>query len=54
MNKKLAFLAILFSGIAEFLDGGIKPVVMYISNIALIYLSYVYTISRKKNNAVPY
>ena len=50
MNKKLAILVIVFSGIAALLSGGIKMMMAYASNIALILLVYVYMLYAKKND----
>ena len=49
MNKKLAILVIVFSGIAALLSGGIKMMMAYAANIALILLGYVYMVNSKKN-----
>lgn len=49
MNKKLAILVIVFSGIAALLSGGIKMMVAYAANIALISLGYLYMVNNKKN-----
>ena len=49
MNKKLANLVIVFSGIAALLSGGIKMMVAYAANIALISLGYLYMVNNKKN-----
>ena len=49
MNKKLAILVIVFSGIAGLLSGGIKMMVAYAANIALISLGYLYMVNNKKN-----
>ena len=49
MNKKLAILVIGFSGIAALLSGGIKMMVAYAANIALISLGYLYMVNNKKN-----
>ena len=49
MNKKLAILVIVFSGIAALLSGGIKMMVAYAANIALIALGYLYMVNNKKN-----
>ena len=49
MNKKLAILVIVFSGIAALLSGGIKVMVAYTANIALISLGYLYMVNNKKN-----
>ena len=49
MNKKLAILVIVFSGIAALLSGGIKVMVAYAANIALISLGYLYMVNNKKN-----
>ena len=50
MNKKLAILVIVFSGIAALLSGGIKMMVAYAANIALISLGYLYMVNNKKND----
>lgn len=50
MNKKLAILVIVFSGIAALLSGGIKMMMAYAANIALILLGYVYMVYAKKND----
>mgnify|MGYP007115486613 CR=1 FL=1 len=50
MNKKLAILVIVFSGIAALLFGGIKMMMAYAANIALILLGYVYMVYAKKND----
>ena len=50
MNKKLAILVIVFSGIAALLSGGIRMMVAYAANIALILLGYVYMVYAKKND----
>ena len=50
MNKKLA---IVFSGIAALLSGGIKMMVAYAANIALISLGYLYMVNNKKNEILP-
>ena len=49
MNKKLAILVIVFSGIAALLSGGIRMMVAYAANIALISLGYLYMVNNKKN-----
>ena len=49
MNKKLAILVIVFSGIAALLSGGIRIMVAYAANIALISLGYLYMVNNKKN-----
>lgn len=49
MNKKLAILVIVFSGIAALLSGGIKMMMAYAANIALISLGYLYMVNNKKN-----
>ena len=49
MNKKLAILVIVFSGIAAVLSGGIRMMVAYAANIALISLGYLYMVNNKKN-----
>ena len=49
MNKKLAILVIVFSGIAALLSGGIKMMVAYAATIALISLGYLYMVNNKKN-----
>ena len=49
MNKKLAILVIVFRGIAALLCGGIKMMVAYAANIALISLGYLYMVNNKKN-----
>ena len=49
MNKKLAILVIVFSGIAALLSGGIKMMVAYAANIALISLGYLYMVNNKKD-----
>ena len=49
MNKKLAILVIVFSGIAALLSGGIKMMVAYADNIALILLGSLYMVNNKKN-----
>lgn len=49
MNKKLAILVIVFSGIAALLSGGIKMMMAYVANIALISLGYLYMVNNKKN-----
>lgn len=49
MNKKIAILVIVFSGIAALLSGGIKMMVAYAANIALISLGYLYMVNNKKN-----
>ena len=49
MNKKLAILVIVFSGIAALLSGGLKMMVAYAANIALISLGYLYMVNNKKN-----
>ena len=49
MNKKLEILVIVFSGIAALLSGGIKMMVAYAANIALISLGYLYMVNNKKN-----
>lgn len=53
MNKKLAILVIVFSGIAALLSGGIKMMVAYAANIALISLGYLYVVNNKKNEILP-
>ena len=54
MNKKLAILVIVFSGIAALLSGGIKMMVAYAANIAfLISLGYLYMVNNKKNEILP-
>ena len=53
MNKKLAILVIVFSGIAALLSGGIKMMVTYAANIALISLGYLYMVNNKKNEILP-
>ena len=49
MNKKLAILVIVFSGLAALLSGGIRMMVAYAANIALISLGYLYMVNNKKN-----
>ena len=49
MKKKVAILVIVFSGIAALLSGGIKMMVAYAANIALISLGYLYMVNNKKN-----
>ena len=49
MKKKLAILVIVFSGIAALLSGGIRMMVAYAANIALISLGYLYMVNNKKN-----
>ena len=49
MNKKLAILVIVFSGIAALLSGGIRMMVAYAANIALISLGYLYMVNNKNN-----
>ena len=49
MNKKSAILVIVFSGIAALLSGGIRMMVAYAANIALISLGYLYMVNNKKN-----
>lgn len=49
MNKKLAILVIVFSGIAALLSGEIRMMVAYAANIALISLGYLYMVNNKKN-----
>ena len=49
MNKKLAILVIVFSGIAALLSGGIRMMGAYAANIALISLGYLYMVNNKKN-----
>ena len=49
MNKKLAILVIVFSGIAALLSGGIRMMVAYAANIALISLGYLYMVNNTKN-----
>ena len=41
---------IVFSGIAALLSGGIKMMMAYAANIALILLGYVYMVYAKKND----
>ena len=53
MNKKLAILVIVFSGIAALLSGGIKMMVAYSANIDLISLGYLYMVNNKKNEILP-
>ena len=53
MNKKLAILVIVFSGIAALLSGGIRMMVAYVANIALISLGYLYMVNNKKNEILP-
>ena len=53
MNKKLAILVIVFSGIAALLSGGIRMMVAYAANIALISLGYLYMVNNKKNEILP-